>query len=145
MLNPKPPPTFEGVTVIAELARDVATSVPVPADPMEQPVPHTSAALLFVPLVIPGKGIDVAAFVPVPVVPMEQPVPQSIAAPLFVPLVIAGNAADAAVILLNVGHAERLPETDCEAPVIVSVAEHDCGPVPSGGATPGEILTLNVH
>jgi hypothetical protein len=34
---------------------------------------------------------------------------------------------------------------DCDAPEIVSVTEKLCGPVPSGGGTPGAMRTENVH
>src|SRR5882672_6710102 len=46
---------------------------------------------------------------------------------------------------VRAGHTERFELIDCDAPVIVSVAVHDCGPVPSGGATPGEMFTAEVH
>src|SRR6266850_2209785 len=45
----------------------------------------------------------------------------------------------------SVGHALKADVTDCATPLIVSVAEQDCGPVPAGGTTPGEIVTLKSH
>src|SRR6185437_1203999 len=41
--------------------------------------------------------------------------------------------------------AESVALKSCESPAIVAVKEKHCGPVPSGGTTPGEMHTVKVH
>jgi hypothetical protein len=47
-------------------------------------------------------------------------------------------------LLLKAGQAAKLAETLCDAPVMVTVAVHVCGPVPSGGGVPFS-FTVNCH
>src|SRR6266478_6230606 len=47
-------------------------------------------------------------------------------------------------LLLRAGQAAKLAETDCDAPVMVSVAVQVCGPVPNGGDAP-VLFTRNFH
>jgi hypothetical protein len=48
-------------------------------------------------------------------------------------------------VLESFAQALKLEVTDCDAPLMVNVAVQDCEPVPCGGGTPGEIVTVNFH
>src|SRR5579885_2723797 len=65
--------------------------------------------------------------------------------PLLLTCVCEGEPPAAGVTLFARLGQLKLDEISCEPPLMVTSAEQVCGPVPSGGWTPGESETMNCH